>query len=543
MLRLSLIHKAINLVLTPVSRFVSSFVSRCRILPYLLLGAWYLLGALRETNRKRCNIDSNFETFMSQNALSYLPVEIHSEILKNVLYLSQHAARHDDGLGSIKTPVKWKWIEDDCRDISQFPYNVAAVCKLWLDVLSRIPQCWTRVIIDVAFDPSKFLDIFLWSKDLPKLEVTIFNSHTHHSNNVDDSSVERQRVSAIVDALRPHISRCKIITFDLTFLTSLPSPMFFLLEDAPHLKKLVLECKVDNAGSPEDYSSTCDFGVSERTTRDLTSLPKLQNLSITGFWFMLSAGHPFTAECFKENSAQGIDFCISRFQFQQEGHYTLQNFVSYCSRSRPESITMRNLSLNHDGVILERRGAFSTEVMEFDNVTADVLRSLFSMTLINPTHLIFDNCVLPDDLPSTSIFEELTLRNTSNLRSILSDHSGFFTLNVESCPSFDDSVFSALLGHQNLQSISFSDCNNFTVHGIREFLQANYQPDNGYEGIETLSIHGDRHCPFPSEEDRRWFRRSASTNPIEITWSRNRQLDLQAAGDSQTFYKPPFNVA
>ena len=39
-----------------------------------------------------------------------------------------------------------------------FPFNVAAVCAFWLDVLKAEPRYWKCVTFDVGHDPTPFLD-------------------------------------------------------------------------------------------------------------------------------------------------------------------------------------------------------------------------------------------------------------------------------------------------------------------------------------------------------------------------------------------------
>jgi hypothetical protein len=40
-----------------------------------------------------------------------------------------------------------EWQEFDVKPSSLFPYAVAAVCSLWRDIMSSVPQFWTRIII------------------------------------------------------------------------------------------------------------------------------------------------------------------------------------------------------------------------------------------------------------------------------------------------------------------------------------------------------------------------------------------------------------
>lgn len=487
--------------------------------------------------------------------LSTLPVEVHFEILKYAQYSSQYAyhgkvhasANHPNG-SQPPTPIEWKWSERNRRSLSQFPYNVAAASRLWKSVLMKMPECWTRVIIDVSTDPSKFLDIFQWSKDLPKLEVTIFNSHQPDPEDASYSLLERERVANVVDALRPHVPRCEHITIDVAFMTSLPSPVLFLLEDAPYLKELVLECRIDNAGLPEEYSRTCDLGVYDKVhTR--ASLPKLKLLSLTGFWFMFVTSHPHTQRWSRKIFRAGskhIDLTVSQFQFQTVGKYTLQNFVVRLDEVKPDPITLRDFSLNHDGPVIDRSlpqldlDVFSsTESIKFENVSPDVLRPFFLLVDVSPTSLTISNCVFPPDGLFTQA-AELILQHighpnsansfakdsdTTNLSKFLRAWSGY-SLRVDTCPAFDDAAFSALLDHfletPTVKYIYMSDCDSFTVRGVRRFLRGRNDLDRGpfYDAgyLAALEIYGHHNCPFPTEKQQKWFRSSDHASDVRIVW-------------------------
>lgn len=52
------------------------------------------------------------------------------------------------------------------------------MCNLWVDILARITQCWTRLVFDIAENPSVFIAAFELStrslKDVP-LKVLVFH--------------------------------------------------------------------------------------------------------------------------------------------------------------------------------------------------------------------------------------------------------------------------------------------------------------------------------------------------------------------------------
>ena len=115
---------------------------------------------------------------MRSVSLMHLPVELHTSIMKFLLSLSLQPELFWGFTPPLDFPVIWEWIERDPRSESLFPFNAASVCKLWHNILAGIPECWTRVVFDLASDPGRFLSAFSWSRSLEKIDVAIFNSRS-----------------------------------------------------------------------------------------------------------------------------------------------------------------------------------------------------------------------------------------------------------------------------------------------------------------------------------------------------------------------------
>lgn len=138
-------------------------------------------------------------------------------------------------------------------DPTLFPFALAAVLPHWRDVLSTVPEYWTRPVfflvgttadIDVA-------EILMYSKDLP-LEVYVTRRAFPPVDDVADQGKDKgaqekaRRMRQVMDALKPHLSRCQYIfihTFRSSFLLSLRHDFS---RDCPFLTQLKLECSVDD---------------------------------------------------------------------------------------------------------------------------------------------------------------------------------------------------------------------------------------------------------------------------------------------------------
>jgi hypothetical protein len=136
-------------------------------------------------------------------------------------------------------------------------------------------------VFDVASDPGPFLNAFSWSRNLEKIEVAIFNS-SEYAEDVDEA-LEKKRISAIAQALQPHVHRCGSISIDTIYSSSLPPPNIFFLRDAPNLYELLLEYRIDNFDASTHPSPPT---LEEEQPTFATSFPELRTLSIPAFWLI-----------------------------------------------------------------------------------------------------------------------------------------------------------------------------------------------------------------------------------------------------------------
>lgn len=452
--------------------------------------------------------------------MDQLPIELHIKILNLLLTLSW---QHD--------PLSAR----DLRSPSLFPFNAASVCIQWLDTLSQIPECWTRVVFDVARDPTPFLDAFLWSKDLQRIEVVVFTSSGYEG--ATDERSERRRTFAIVQALRPHIDRCRSINFDVTYSTSLPPANIFFIKDAPDLEELALECLIDNIEiSQESWATTVTTQL-----RFATSFPSLKKLSLTGFLFIYLGLHLSSAEWFTHlNIARPAELYLTQFAFLESGHYTLPNFVHYLSailRKGSRSIYFRDLSLSYryeDSTPLTKKPEFIliARDIHFQSVSKSFIARFFATSkMICIRSLTFKGCAIPKIWQERFVHSVnyLTLdhvtdnENGDGLRCILdawTPRPGS-KLEICACPSFNDTLFAWLRPSEYsetypvkcLSYIYIRDCPTFTPSVLREVVKArNARPiiDSLSESrLFELSVTGKG--PRLTKEDKDWFSESITT--------------------------------
>ena len=287
-------------------------------------------------------------------SLMHLPVELHTSILKFLLSLSRHhiedifySTLFNLGFGFTppdsdrSDPESWVWIEHDLRSESLFPFNAASVCKLWHNILAGIPECWTRVVFDVASDPGPFLNAFSWSRNLEKIEVAIFNSSEY-----PDEALENKRISAIAHALQLHVHRCGSISIDTIYSSSLPPPNIFFLRDAPNLHELLLEYSIDNFDASTHPSLPT---LEEEQPTFATSFPMLHTLLFPAFWLVDMALFAPDSEWLNQLYSSKMDITIAKFEFPKNGQYSLTNLLScLCQLKEPSSISLRELTLSYE---------------------------------------------------------------------------------------------------------------------------------------------------------------------------------------------------
>ncbi|KDR72547.1 hypothetical protein GALMADRAFT_252682 [Galerina marginata CBS 339.88] len=495
---------------------------------------------------------------MAGASINRLPNEIHREILKALFSLSiKPMSVHTDKDIYNAPPVEWE--EKNARLRTNFPFNAANVCKLWYDIVTRIPKCWNRIVFDVRRDPTPFLDAFSWSDYPETLEVVVFSSATEFK--MVDRKREARRVAAITKALHPHLHRCKSVIFEVAYSSSLPLPSGFFEEYAPDLKKLSLGCNM-----AVDDSQRCSDAWANPTTSDAEYLylsqdfPMLVELSLTGFCFMyLALHHPNWLQDVRMGGSN-LHLSISSFEFVDRGFFTLPTFVHYLSQmhGRLNSLSLSDLCLSYEHEDEpRRRGAavhkISCPRINFKNVCDGFLSQFYSLVNVTARECqSFTDCEIPI-IRQKQRGRVLLLKNiedSSNgpseergtgLRNILEVWSGS-ELKIRSCKAFDDTLLDWLKpgvksvsndpfgAHHSvaISSLCVRDCENFTSRGMREFIDAQNkfseaEDENDSDSDESdgerirlryLTVTGK--CPEITQEDRDFY--GAKSAGLTLTW-------------------------
>lgn len=174
---------------------------------------------------------------------------------------------------------------------ASFPFNVAATCRAWLSVLMHHWKYWDRIIIDIAEDPTPFLDVLeIHQQRMTKmtLQIIIFSGVgcASHGITSEESKKLREisRVRKVHTTLQPFLERCESITFDLVYQSSLPSPVGLLSTSLPLLRKLSLTCSIHDLDDNENTIAT-PRRVSD-ILQEQKRVPQLRELTVTGIGYI-----------------------------------------------------------------------------------------------------------------------------------------------------------------------------------------------------------------------------------------------------------------
>ncbi|KDR83218.1 hypothetical protein GALMADRAFT_239061 [Galerina marginata CBS 339.88] len=172
---------------------------------------------------------------------------------------------------------------------SLFPYNIAAVCETWKNVLSSSPAFWTRLVLFVDFPSTSVEDArryIEWSRQLP-IDVFILRRLDYpEEDTADNSQSEKEKVQAFIKILQPHIGRCRSLHIDVTVDSSLPPLSEIAPMDARSLRSLYLNCDFDSIPSSEDLNIPTEINPT------LWSSPRLHTMALNAHSFLQACTRP-----------------------------------------------------------------------------------------------------------------------------------------------------------------------------------------------------------------------------------------------------------
>ncbi|KJA16076.1 hypothetical protein HYPSUDRAFT_91505 [Hypholoma sublateritium FD-334 SS-4] len=445
----------------------------------------------------------------------------------------------------------------------KFPFNTATVCVLWLNILKSRPQYWKSVIFDVAHDPTPLLDTLgLYTGGEIAVQVIstlsrgdVFREHKNPKDGgLNTKRQEASHVRKIITRLRPYLSTCGLIEFNLAYQSSLPSCADILTHHLPRLRTLILYCYVHDLDD-QSLEIKIDWDtISLREPLHHPVFPALANLSLTGFSFMeLFQLGPQWVEKFEAKDTD-LSIGIHHFAFHKRslrdstGSRSVHAFLrTIALRGTYESfdLVLSDITIDYLPTIKPERYCIPFTEIAFDNVSRDFLSTFFASVTVEglqaPVRQIhFENCSIPHiDREARVSTDKLFIGNTiispseSDTEVHLNDSiynavSAFqpADLYLYNCEDLFDTFFEWLKGEDDhvdvkaLSNLYIQYCGGFTSRGLCTFIQTRSAQSKKYGAgivspIKQLFVRGEYDPPL-EKEDALWFR--AAEDEIDVDW-------------------------
>ena len=161
----------------------------------------------------------------------------------------------------------------DALSPSLFPFALAAVCSLWRDVISLVPEYWMNVVVFVdseATCPGAISSQLLWSRGLP-LDVVVIGG-----------AVDTQGMMSKVmkTHINPNLYRTWTLRFNVKSGSCLPLfPVDF--DHSSYLRRLRLECVQEDGGRIES-----DPDIPMNVMESDFQFPALDKLTVDGWNYL-----------------------------------------------------------------------------------------------------------------------------------------------------------------------------------------------------------------------------------------------------------------
>ena len=414
-----------------------------------------------------------------------------------------------------------------CRSKSEWNLStLASVCPFWEFAMLLTPEFWTYItfLIDMPdFSMASVSSVLVRSRNLVLQEVNFIRYMSIAMNGED----ERARVMMGMQAIAPHMHRCRSIMFNVQFSSSLPSFPNDFHGNAEHLESLTLNCVEDDGGV---VSTVSEISLSP-VHREPFHCPHLSSLTIDGRnYFNAYQQNLNWTEMFPVIS----ELSISRFTPVAIRSESFTSFALALSlipfRYCLTFLCIDDLRLDYSPIPELDDDDDMFDIYEPGPETI-VITNMYNAHCLNqiggylgePSNLHITRCCLDQDtfccqgtvsLKDIDIGEDLTRFLTGCLAE---------KLVVDGCPGFGDEVLNAMMtaddwwgmrsGARNVQEFLIHNCVGFSISALKRLVETRKQLVEMRNGrhvtfhipptINVLRLSG--YVPEVSSEDIEWF--------------------------------------
>lgn len=467
-------------------------------------------------------------------AIAELPTEIILFIFDLLLFDAQCCMHNPGHHGHIPGAYVTTWsTHTDLRSRAIFPYSVANVSRSWRVISISVPKYWTRLVLLVdRRDPTPLDQVALQlelSANLP-INVAVIrraDTNSHVSAGKGKAQVrspalleeDPRHVRRVFELLRPHLSRCMSLWYDIKYNSSLPSLHRDLRVEMPLLQILELHCEVDDGETePFDLEVAKAQVIKEETFR-CPSL-KLLGINARNYFQSVAASAPWL-ECLPDLASM----TVATFQVQTNEDKELSSYTSLVpleSLDESAELHLSGVELTYENGVCESLNiVVSTEHVTFKDLAFETLHEIFYVVDFSPqsVHIInsypFDAANLR--MPNFALTLE-SIDPAFDLKEILEKWEGA-SLTIKDCPGFDDGVLSAIgkpigaqttatnapvLAISNLEELAVIDCTSFSTHALRGMVAERNSPHSRVANLSLLTLRGK--VPQISKGDVDWFK-------------------------------------
>ncbi|KAG6811270.1 hypothetical protein H0H92_008264 [Tricholoma furcatifolium] len=364
-----------------------------------------------------------------------------------------------------------------------FPAAIASVSRTWREVMSMVRPPQARVIIFA--DAPRCLEFarlqLQWSQRF-KSPIDLVVSFPYHRFSNEEGILARK----ILDIVRPHFSRCRIIIFNVTYTTSLPRLAVDFPDVAPHLKRLHLLAKIPNGM----------HGFMRGPSPSLFPFPRTTLIEIDGCNFVDIAKTPKLPVADGKQWLEYLTMHLDKSILPQlrVSHYKVENAAPFVMNNvlpvlnRLGTIELKNLEFDADLDAVQDEGDLASLTISLSGLEAELTALMLLHRDLEVVTL--DRCNLSeitsfDSFPAASLeLSNIEYKgNKDDLRALLRLWDGV-ELHIVNCPEFDDSVISVFtesidvdadsdlvtMPCERLQTILIERCHSFSIAALRQMV-------------------------------------------------------------------------
>ncbi|KDR77307.1 hypothetical protein GALMADRAFT_246657 [Galerina marginata CBS 339.88] len=436
--------------------------------------------------------------YASLKSISALPPEILLNIFEEVYLASCDL--------DVDTP-------DDLTDLRLFPRCITGVCKAWKKLIKSVPHFATQIMIfvDEPVSPSDLAAEFKISKSLL---IKVFVIRRDYSPAED--MLEKRRVKGVMQVLARHITRCKVVVFDLLHNSSLPRITDFS-GSACKLRTLRVKCRLP--GLVDDHVQPTPSLAREP---DAFLCPSLQYLDLDGRVFIAAMRIPGWDESIRLLTQKRLS--ITNITYSEGQDFDLHKFLVALSKlGHLTTLELSNVDLDSWSCIGRESPSIFIQNFEFEGLNGDFITGFFAHhhNRIEVSNISFTNCQLgPTEYLHCWRLNLQRILPGEDITEFVKDWDGF-GLHIQDCPGLDDRLLELLSNFQaskealfapTLRELHISSSGSLSVQAVKNLvfirgIEAEmHDPElDGGQCLPMYSISVADSGPSPSPEDRQWL--------------------------------------